>query len=366
MWSFFTILCHSAAILLILFTALSYATGLFYLAELAEEYPTKTKKVLRISIVAILLLHIILAFTTTLSYLPIILGFATHICYWLLSSTYPDIQLKSLPFIGSCIGVIASQGLWYYEFRLSSTAIQQTSNFFNGSRRYEPNSRYNQPYPLYTFSTVEVISFTLLLVWFVPLFYFISGNLGDSSLPTTLTAVNTTDSNAKSKNSKKSRFDINYRSWFKRTTAQVLPSANNSDEMIEHGGGMNQSFGGGGMSHSASFSSSSSSSQQQWHQPAATPMIPQPLSRQPSSGYSNPMQYSTSNLPSRQVSGDDYNASPYKNGSNAPYAPPEAGSSTPLYQRRPAPAAYNTPGGGTPNRLSQRYPVNTDMSHKNA
>ena len=47
--SFFTLLSYIAGYCVLLFLAISLACGLYYLAELTEEYPSITKKVIQIS-----------------------------------------------------------------------------------------------------------------------------------------------------------------------------------------------------------------------------------------------------------------------------------------------------------------------------
>lgn len=169
MWSFFDLLCHSSAFLIILFTGLSYATGLFYLAELSEEFPTRTRQLIRGVILTLLALHTLALVFTKLSPICCLIGIAAHLIYYRLLSFYPDIPLQSKVFLASLLLLCASQIAWYSYFKKHIRTSLYQSNLYPGQ-------------PLYSLS--QCLSFCLLFVWLTPLIFFISASVGDNVLPT--------------------------------------------------------------------------------------------------------------------------------------------------------------------------------------
>lgn len=76
------------------------AAGLYYLAELAEEYPTYAQRAIRYTIMGLLGLHLVLL-VGDLSAWRLLLGAGAHAVYFSLLKQFPDVSLTSLPFIGS-------------------------------------------------------------------------------------------------------------------------------------------------------------------------------------------------------------------------------------------------------------------------
>ncbi|GES93271.1 DUF396-domain-containing protein [Rhizophagus clarus] len=117
------LLSYAAAILAFLFLTLSLACGLYYLAELVEEYTVLTKKIIK--------------------KITLVDG----------CETFPFINLTSLTFITSCVLVLADHFLWFQYF----------------------TSRY--------FAFVDVAAFFGICVWLIPFSYFISLSANDNALP---------------------------------------------------------------------------------------------------------------------------------------------------------------------------------------
>ena len=116
--TFFDFLCNLTVLIIILFTALSYATGLFYLAELAEEYPTITKRIVRYLVLSIVTLHL-LAFISALPKLPLALGLLLHLSYLALLTTFPILPLTSPIFYLALLLLVATQLAWYTQMPTS-------------------------------------------------------------------------------------------------------------------------------------------------------------------------------------------------------------------------------------------------------
>ncbi|KAL1917238.1 uncharacterized protein VTP21DRAFT_4894 [Calcarisporiella thermophila] len=136
-----------------LFATLSLACGLYYLAELVEEYTVMTKKVITWITWTIAALHVILWISDRLPTFNVLFGLLSLGVYSLNLRTFPFIKLSSPAFILSCVFTLADHFMWFKYF---------TSHY-------------------YSFS--EVASFFGLCVWLVPFAYFISLSANDNALP---------------------------------------------------------------------------------------------------------------------------------------------------------------------------------------
>jgi len=144
----------SAGYLFLLFIAVCLACGLYYMAELAEEYPTFTKAIIKWSIVVITGLHPMLCILEPFPILPVAVGIATHCMYYrLLVMNFPFIELTSPNFLGSCGMMILSHYFWISHFNTTMYPITYIMGFF----------------------------FTC--VWLVPFAYFISLSINEFVLP---------------------------------------------------------------------------------------------------------------------------------------------------------------------------------------
>jgi hypothetical protein len=77
------------------------ASGLFYLAEWVEEYTVLTKKVIRGTIIAIAVLHVLLMILENLPPLYLLLGLVAHATYFSLLPSFPFIEFSDPRFIAS-------------------------------------------------------------------------------------------------------------------------------------------------------------------------------------------------------------------------------------------------------------------------
>lgn len=129
--------------LVIVFLSLSVATGLYYLAELIEEFTITTKKLITLAVKAELALHALLL----IDRLPVLclgLGVASHLCYNRLLARFPYISLTSQDALLSMVGLVASTAAWGNHF---------------WKRHY----------------TVEyIVAFLVVTTWLVPFIYFLS------------------------------------------------------------------------------------------------------------------------------------------------------------------------------------------------
>jgi len=131
--------------------ALAISSGLYLLAEVAEEYSAMSKKVITILIYVTVSIHVIFLLLG-LPFKPLLVGLVSHAVYYNLLSNFPYVEL-SVWSIGSLICLFANHYFWFQFFYEFYVPIFQITGFF------------------------------LILVWAVPLSLFCSMSLGDDVLP---------------------------------------------------------------------------------------------------------------------------------------------------------------------------------------
>ncbi|GAQ92289.1 hypothetical protein KFL_009680010 [Klebsormidium nitens] len=152
-----TLIVYVGGYLFLVFFAVCLATGLYYIAELVEEYTRLTKRVIGTAIKVVIGIHVALLLWDRLPVLPIAVGIGSHVVYYRLLKTFPYISLTSPDFLGSVGLVVLSHIVWFRFFAYD----------------------YQRPY-----LTLEyVIGFFLIMVWLIPFAYFISLAANESVLP---------------------------------------------------------------------------------------------------------------------------------------------------------------------------------------
>ena len=206
--TFFRFNQHSYGVIF-LFCTLCVACGLYYLAELVEEYTGLAKRgferkkkkpkkaqdfchklffylfifgsaaifggqlscwvhfcslffcvfffspVLRDLILFVLVLHGLLAVLEDFPLVLIVLGIVSHATYFTLLKRFPTISVTDVKFIASCILAVSSHILWF--------------RHFTAAEIYYPFS--------------EILAFFLFCVWIVPFGFFVSLSASDATLP---------------------------------------------------------------------------------------------------------------------------------------------------------------------------------------
>lgn len=148
----FWALGYASGFLILILAALSMSSGLFLLAELAEEFPSIAKKTIKYMLVVILLLHVVL-YIDGLPLLEATTGVLVHTFYSTFLSSFPFIEIFSIKSVGSLVGFVICNAVWL--------------NFFYGNF-YDP---------------LQVIGFFVVCVWSVPIGLFVSLTLSDNALP---------------------------------------------------------------------------------------------------------------------------------------------------------------------------------------
>ena len=150
----FWLLGYLSGFLTLVILALSISSGLYLLAELAEEFPTMSGKITKYLLATTLVLHVILL----IDGLPMFesgLSILAHLVYGSMLRNFPFIDLVSISTIGSALGFIGCNIMWLLYFTRERTA-------------HEP---------------LQVIGFSVLCVWSMPVALFVTLTLNDNALP---------------------------------------------------------------------------------------------------------------------------------------------------------------------------------------
>jgi hypothetical protein len=152
-----TLVVYVGAYIFLVFFAVCLATGIYYLAELVEEYTRLTRKVLRYIILSVIAIHALLLILDRLPVVCIAIGIAGHVFYYRLLKTFPYITLTSPDFVASLGLLVASHISWIWFFMK------------------DPRCAY--------VSLEWLLAFMLVLVWLTPFVFFISLAANESVLP---------------------------------------------------------------------------------------------------------------------------------------------------------------------------------------
>jgi len=143
-----------STVLQICFVTLAIAAGLYYLAELVEEYTVVTAKVIKWMIMLVLLTFLGLFCFENIPSTLIICGVIAQIAHLSLLSSFPFFSATSPSFIVAVVMVIVNH---YFAF-----------------------SHFGENY--YPFS--EVMAYFTICMWLVPFAFFVSLSANENVLPT--------------------------------------------------------------------------------------------------------------------------------------------------------------------------------------
>ncbi|CUE74203.1 membrane-associated protein, putative [Bodo saltans] len=155
-WSAFYLITTVSSWIGILLIALSVASGLFYLTDLAEDNSSLAKKILRYTIYAITLLHGMIMVVDGISLWRSLLSITTLMVGYLpLLRKFPWVCLSSRPAYVALVLFVLDNIAWY-------------SFFLSGVGEY----------PFWA-----IVSFFFMMVWIVPAEFFVSLAVEDERLP---------------------------------------------------------------------------------------------------------------------------------------------------------------------------------------
>ena len=127
--------------------------GLYYLAEMVEEYTRLTKKVLDWAIKITLVAHVLLLIVDRMPFMALVVSGGSQFAYARMLKRFPFIEFASVDFIASLAALAATHWVWIRHFHMT----------------------YH--------STEYVLGFFFMVVWFVPFGFFISIAANESVLP---------------------------------------------------------------------------------------------------------------------------------------------------------------------------------------
>uniref|UniRef100_A0AAY4CAB2 Protein TEX261 n=1 Tax=Denticeps clupeoides TaxID=299321 RepID=A0AAY4CAB2_9TELE len=192
MW-FIYLLSWLSLLVQISFVTLAIAAGLYYLAELIEEYTVATSRIIKYMILFSTVVLTGLYLFEGFPLLMVLVGLFTNLVYFGLLQTFPYIMLSSPNFILSC-----------GEFQHHHTPL------FPSSRRglVPPG--------------LQVLAYFTICLWIIPFAFFVSLSAGENVLPSTMQQGDDVVSNyfTKGKRGKRSGILLVF-SFFKEA---VLPS----------------------------------------------------------------------------------------------------------------------------------------------
>ncbi|KAM3584286.1 erv26 superfamily protein [Umbelopsis sp. WA50703] len=151
--TFLHLVAYGATILAFCFVVLSLACGLYYLAELVEEYTVFTKKIIKYATMVVVFIHICLWIFDRKPFFQIVFSLICHGVYSMNLQTFPFISLTSPAFLASCVLVLVDHFVWFQYF----------------TRHYTP--------------FMDIAAFFGICVWLIPFTYFISLSANDNALP---------------------------------------------------------------------------------------------------------------------------------------------------------------------------------------
>jgi uncharacterized membrane protein len=154
MWFMLT-LSWFAVVVQLIFVILGVASGLYYLAELVEEYTVLAAKVIKCIILICLGIYVGLLIFEDLPYSMTICGLISQIDHLLILKNFPYFELTSPPFLAGIALLITNHYLAFSHF----------------AERFYPFT--------------QVLGYFTLCMWIVPFAFFISLSANDNVLPTT-------------------------------------------------------------------------------------------------------------------------------------------------------------------------------------
>lgn len=98
---FLYILSYLSLLVQVSFITLSIAAGLYYLAELTEEYTVVAKKVIKCLTVFTCVVYLCLMLFENLTWFMIIFGLAAQAVHFIILSEFPFVKFISVHFLGA-------------------------------------------------------------------------------------------------------------------------------------------------------------------------------------------------------------------------------------------------------------------------
>ncbi|RWS30509.1 hypothetical protein B4U80_04792 [Leptotrombidium deliense] len=169
MW-FLVVLSWLSIVVQLLFVVLAVAAGLYYLAELVEEYTVVAAKVIRILVISCLVVYLMLFLFEDIPSFILICGTISHFMHLLVLRTFPYFNFSSIP-------LISAIGTFYETSNAIVIFLTVVLLFVN---HYLAFSYFAEVHYQFT----EVLGYFTVCLWLVPFAFFISLSANDNVLPT--------------------------------------------------------------------------------------------------------------------------------------------------------------------------------------
>jgi uncharacterized membrane protein YgcG len=232
----FNTFIHICGCISLVLLAAALTAALYLCAEFCEEYPSISGRAMKYFIGFIICWHLLFALIGV-SYLPLLIGAATHAAYFAMLSNYPFVDVVSIPSILSAVGLLASHWVWF--------------RFFMEGHHLSYYEHYDM---------LQVFGLFVIMVWAAPCGLMVSLTVNENVLPG-IRPANLAGTGVDGNNSgpaKKHTIFITLFSYFQSlTTPNSRGSGSGSSNSSGGGGG---GGGGGGSYGNNSFNSGSSTS----------------------------------------------------------------------------------------------------------
>lgn len=152
------------------------AAGLYYIAELVEEYTVIAKKVMTIIILFVTTIYLMLLVADDLPWSLVICGLASQASYFLILKDFPFFTLSSPTFIGASVLLVVNHYLALTHFAQNYQDVSQVN--------MRTRLLYLLLFHTFTTNTFQVLGFFTICLWMIPLGFIVSLNANDNILPT--------------------------------------------------------------------------------------------------------------------------------------------------------------------------------------
>lgn len=124
---FLYLLSYLSLLIQVSFVTLSIAAGLYYLAELTEEYTVVAKKVINCLTIFSCVVYLLLMLFEELTWLMIIFGLAAQVAHFLILAEFPYVKFVSVSFLGAVTLWLLNHYLAFTFFRASYYPLSEVS-----------------------------------------------------------------------------------------------------------------------------------------------------------------------------------------------------------------------------------------------
>ncbi|XP_055613750.1 protein TEX261 [Uranotaenia lowii] len=190
------ILSYFSLVVQICFVTVSIAAGLYYLAELVEEYTVLAKRIITWMVVGSVALYGLFIFTENFSWAMVLCGLGAQAMHAAILKNFPYVRFLSPSFLGALILLLVNHYLAFIYFQ--------------------------HQYHAFT----EVMAYFTLCLWLVPFALFVSLSANDNILPTSNERTPLLSDNDVVTNYFSSRKKLGLLSLFNYAKESLLPERN--------------------------------------------------------------------------------------------------------------------------------------------